>query len=74
MARAVPKDAFEVPGGHGGTMEADGRTCRKAKATPDRAMTMSGPVGFLRSRCRPSGTDAVRCAFLQMVCDCGHTG
>ncbi len=58
MARSVLKDAFEAPGGHGPSLEAGGGTYRKAEVTPGRAMTMFGPVDFLRSRYRPSGTGA----------------
>jgi len=58
MARSVLADAFEALDGHGPSLEADGRTYRRAEVTPGRAMTMFGPVGFLRSRYRPSGTGA----------------
>ncbi|MYF88569.1 MAG: hypothetical protein F4186_03910, partial [Boseongicola sp. SB0676_bin_33] len=58
LARSVLKGAFEALDGHGPSLEADGRTYRKADVTPGRAMTMFGPVGFLRSRYRPSGTGA----------------
>ncbi len=58
LARSVLKGAFEALDGHGPSLEANGRTYRKAEVTPGRAMTMFGPVGFLRSRYRPSGTGA----------------
>ncbi len=56
LARSVLKGAFEALDGHGPSLEANGRTYRKAEVTPGRAMTMFGPVDFLRSRYRPSGT------------------
>ena len=56
--RSVLTDAFEALDGHGDALEAGGRTHRRAEATPGRAMTLFGPVGFLRSRHRPSGTGA----------------
>lgn len=58
FARSVLKGAFEALDSHGPSLEAGGRTYRKAEVTPGRAMTMFGPVGFLRSRYRPSGTGA----------------
>ena len=58
MTRSVLADAFAALDGHGDAVEADGRTYRKAEVTPGRAMTMFGPVDFLRSRYRPSGTGA----------------
>ena len=58
MARSVPEDAFGALDGHGPSLEAGGRTYRRAEATPGRAMTVSGPVDFLRSRHRPPGTGA----------------
>ncbi len=58
MARSVLADAFETPGDRGDSAGASGRTCRRAGATPGRAMTVFGPAGFLRSRHRPSGTGA----------------
>ncbi len=58
LARPVLKDAFEAPGDRGDTAGAGGGTCRRAGATPGRAMTVFGPAGFLRSRHRPSGTGA----------------
>ena len=42
----------------GPSLEADGRTYRRAGATPGHAMTVFGPVGFQRSRYRPSGAGA----------------
>jgi len=58
MARSVPADAFGALDGHGPSLEAGGRTYRRAEATPGRAVTVSGPVDFLRSRHRPPGTGA----------------
>ncbi len=58
LARSVLADAFETLDDHGEAVEAGGRTYRKAEVTPGRAMTMFGPVGFLRSRYRPSGRGA----------------
>ena len=58
MARPFLAETCERPAGHGGTVEVDGRTYRKADATRGRAMTLAGPAGFLRSRYRPSGPGA----------------
>ena len=58
LARTIPGDAFERVDDHGDTLEVAGRTCRKVEATKGRAMTMSGPVDFGRSRCRPPGGGA----------------
>ncbi len=58
MASPVLKDASGTPGDCGDTAGADGGTYRRAEVTPGRAMTVSGPSGFLRSRYRPSGTGA----------------
>ena len=55
MARLILAEAYERPADHGGTVEAGGRTYRKADATTGRAMTLAGPADFLRSRYRPSG-------------------
>ena len=56
--RSVLSGAYERPAGCGPSLEADGRTYRRTDATPGRAMTLFGPVGFQRSRYRPSGTGA----------------
>ena len=58
MTRTVLADAFAALDGHGPSLEANGGMYRKAEVTPGRAMTMFGPVDFLRSRYRPSGTGA----------------
>ncbi len=58
MTRTILRDAFELLDDHGASLELDGRNCRKAGVTAGRAMTMFGPVAFLRSRCRPSGHGA----------------
>ncbi len=58
LARPVLKDASGAPGGHGPSLEAGGGTCRRVEVTPGRAMAVSGPSGFLRSRYRPPGTGA----------------
>ena len=50
MARSVLKDASGTPGDRGDAAGAGGGTYRRAGATPGRAMTVSGPAGFLRSR------------------------
>ena len=58
MARSILADAFAALEDHGPSLQVDDRTYRKAEVTPGRAMTMFGPVDFLRSRYRPSGTGA----------------
>ena len=58
MARSILADAFAALDDHGPSLQVDDRTYRKAEVTPGRAMTMFGPVDFLRSRYRPSGTGA----------------
>ncbi len=58
MARSVLADAFAALDDHGPSLQVDGRAYRKAEVTPGHAMTMFGPVDFLRSRYRPSGHGA----------------
>ncbi len=58
VARTILADAFTALDDHGKTVKVEGKTYRKAAPTSGRAMTVFGPVDFLRSRYRPAGTGA----------------
>ena len=54
LARAMLAEACEMLDDHGEYPEVDGRTCRRAEATPGCAMTLFGKVRYRRSRYRPT--------------------
>ena len=54
FARAIMAAATEQLDDHGEYLQVDGRSYRRAEATPGQAMTLFGPVSFMRSRYRPT--------------------
>ena len=54
FARAIMVAAIEQLDDHGEYLQVDGRSYRRAEATPGQAMTLFGPVSFMRSRYRPT--------------------
>ncbi len=66
LARTILTDAFTALDDHGKTVKVEGKTYRKAAPTSGRAMTLFGPVDFLRSiRTSPSSRCGLR-AYLML--------
>ena len=54
FARAIMAAAIEQLDDHGEYLQVDGRSYRRAEATPGQAMTLFGKVEYTRSRYRPT--------------------